>query len=350
MNKTTFLAAIVASATIISCKHSPKTASGDPPALHIYMWADYVKPDLVRQFEKANHCRVVIDTFDSNEAMYAKLKAGATGFDIAVPSSYMVKLMQEQGMISQIDRAMVPNLVNISSDVATKIYDKLMTHSVPYAISYTVIAYRKDKIEKIDPTWAVFERADIKSHCTLLDDMRETLGAALKFQGHSINTRNKQHLTEARDLVIKWKHNTIKFDNEAYKTGIDSGEFSLVMGYSGDLFQVVSANDKVGIVMPKEGITMSCDEFVILKQARNPHLALKFINFMLDPKIAAENMQDIGFVCPNQPALDHVSRSFLENPAINIPDDVKSKVEVIEDLGVDLPMYTKAWDEIKAAP
>ena len=349
MNKRTFLTSLAATATFASCeKRHADPGSGQPPTLHIYIWADYVKPELVQKFEHDNHCRVVIDTFDSNEAMYAKLKAGATGFDIAVPSSYMVKLMQEQDMIAQIDRHMVPNLMNISSEVANRIYDKLMAHSVPYAISYTVIAYRKDKIDKIEPTWAVFERPDIKSRCTLLNDMRETLGAALKFLGHSINTHDEQHLAAARDLVIKWKHNTAKFDNEAYKAGIDSGEFSLVMGYSGDLFQVVTDNDKVGILVPREGVTMSCDEFVILKQGQNSLLAHQFINFMLDPKIAAENMEWMGYICPNKPALDQVSRDFLAHPAINIPDDVKSKVEVIEDLGSDLPKWTKVWDEVKA--
>lgn len=350
MNKRKFISSLAASAAFASCerRHADPSATGEPPTLHLYMWADYVKPSLVQQFEQENKCRVVIDTFDSNEAMYAKLKAGATGFDIAIPSSYMVKLMQEQDMLSPIDRGMLSNLANISGEVANKVYDKLMQHSVPYAVSYTVVAYRKDKIDKIDPTWAVFERPDIKSRCTLLNDMRETIGAALKFLGHSINTRDEQHLAQARDLVLKWKKNTAKFDNEAYKTGIDSGEFSLVMGYSGDLFQVVSDNDKVGILMPQEGITMSCDEFVILKQGHNSLLAHQFINFLLDAKIAAENMQEIGYLCPNKPALDQVSRDFLKHPAIHIPDELKSKVEVIEDLGADLPKWTKVWDEVKA--
>lgn len=352
MNKRTFLSSLAATTALSACgrrhRDMPEVGASGSATLHLYMWADYVKPSLVEQFEKENHCRVVIDTFDSNEAMYAKLKAGATGFDIAIPSSYMVKVMREQDMLGPIDRALVPNLANISGEVANKIYDKLMEHSVPYAVSYTVIAYRKDRLEKIDPTWAVFERADLKGRCTLLNDMRETLGAALKALGHGVNTRDEAQLSAARDLVLKWKKNTAKFDNEAYKAGIDSGEFSLVMGYSGDLFQVVSDNDKVGILAPKEGLTMSCDEFVILKEGRNPMLAHQFINFMLDAKVSAENMQEIGYLCPNKPALDLVSRDFLKHPAIDIPADVKLKTEIIEDLGPDLPKWTKAWDEVKA--
>ena len=113
MNKRKFLSSLAATAALASCekRHADPSATGEPPTLHLYMWADYVKPALVQQFEQENKCRVVIDTFDSNEAMYAKLQAGATGFDIAIPSSYMVKLMQEQDMLSPIDRGMLPNLI-----------------------------------------------------------------------------------------------------------------------------------------------------------------------------------------------------------------------------------------------
>jgi spermidine/putrescine transport system substrate-binding protein len=344
------LAVICTSLILCSCEEKQESVlNTEPPTLHVYMWADYVKPELVKQFEHENKCRVVIDTFDSNEAMFAKLKAGASGFDVALPSSYMVKVMKEQEMIAQIDRSMIPNMIQITSDVANRVHDKMMTHSVPYAVSHTVLAYRKDRLEKVEPTWSLLVREDVKGRTTLLNDMRETLGSALKALGHSINTRDEQHLEQARDLVIRWKQNSAKFENEGYKTGIDSGEFFLVMGYSGDLFQVVEENDKVGIAIPKEGVTMSCDEFVILRRGQNPFLAHKFINFFLEPKIAAENMQWMGYLCPNKGALDLVARTFLEHPAIQLPDEVKEKVEVIEDLGPDLAKFTKVWDEIKAA-
>lgn len=334
-------------------RQAPSPAAPGPSAesgeLHVYIWADYLKPQLVQRFERENNCKVIIDTFDSNETMYAKLKAGASGYDIAVPSSYMVKLMQEQQMLSPIDHALVPNVVNIDGSVLNKVADKMLKHSVPYAIGYTVIAYRKDKVPNISPTWAVFERPDLTPRTTLLNDMRETIGAALKFLGYSLNTRDQQQIDQARDLVIRWKRNAAKFDNEAYKAGIDSGEFSAVMGYSGDLFQVVSENRKVGILLPREGIAMSCDEFVILKDAPKPLLAHQFINFFLDPKVAAENMEWMGYLCPNKEALKLVSRTFLDNPAVSIPDDVKLNSEVIEDLGPDIAKYTRAWDQIKAA-
>lgn len=317
--------------------------------LHLYTWADYIKPELVEKFEQANNCKVVIDTFDSNESMYAKVRAGASGYDVILPSSYIIKLMADQGLVQPLDAAKIPNLKNIDPDALAKVADKKMEHAVPYAISYTVLAYRKDKVKDPQPTWAMLERKDCHKKICLLNDMRETLGAALKFLGHSINTRDDKELAAARDVVIGWKKHIAKFDNEQYKSAVDSGEFVLVQGYSGDLFQVVSENDKVGILMPKEGITQSCDELIIPKGAPNPELAYKWINFVLDAEVAAENMEWMGYLMPNTAGLKKVSKEFLDNPAVAIPEALKAKCEVIEDMGDDLAKYTKAWDEVKAA-
>ena len=317
--------------------------------LHLYTWADYIKPELVEKFESEHNCKVVIDTFDSNETMYAKIRAGAAGYDVIVPSSYLVRLLTAQDLVMPLDHAKLPNLKNIDPEVLAKVYDKEMKHAVPYAMSYTVLAYRKDKVKDPIASWAIFDQATYHKKTSLLNDMRETLGAALKFLGHSVNTRDEAHLAAARDVVIGWKKHIAKFDNEQYKSAIDSGEFVLVQGYSGDLFQVVSENDKVGILLPKEGLVVSCDELLIPKGAPQPDLAHKWINFVLDPDVAAENMEWMGFLCPNKPGIAKAPAEFLENPAVNIPADIIAKSEAIEDLGEDLAKYTKVWDEVKAA-
>jgi spermidine/putrescine transport system substrate-binding protein len=317
--------------------------------LHVYTWADYVNPDLVKRFEKEHGCKVVIDTFDSNETMFAKLKAGATGYDLIFPTSYMVKVMSDQGMLVPLDRALLPNVKNVDPEVLAKVYDKKMEHSVPYTLGYAVFAYRKDKVKNVDASWSVFARSDLKKRMTIFDDMHETLGAALKSLGYSLNSRDEKELAQARDVVIGWKKNIAKFDNEGYKAGLDSGEFLVVQGYSGDLWQVAQENDKVAIVIPKEGVSIGCDEMVIPKSAPNPKLAHALINFLLDAEVSAENMEWMGYLCPNTAALKKVGREFLRNPAVTIPEDVKAKCEALEDLGADLPKWTKMWDEVKAA-
>jgi len=220
---------------------------------------------------------------------------------------------------------------------------------VPYTFAYSAIAVRQDKIKDAEATWAMFDRTALAGRVTLLDDMRESIGAALKFLGHSINTHDEAQLTAARDVLIRWKKNIARFDNEGYKSGIDSAEFLLVHGYSGDLFQVQMENPKVQILLPREGVTIGCDAMVIPKTAKQPALAHALINFLLDPAIAAANMEWMGYYCPNKPALAHVSAEFLKNPAITIPPELQAKCEIIEDLGPDLAKYSKVWDQVKAA-
>lgn len=328
------------------CLATQASAAG---TLHLYTWADYISPEVVKRFEKEHACKVVIDTFDSNETMFAKLKAGATGYDLIFPTSYMVKVMNEQGMLQALDHSLLPDAKNVDPEALRKVYDQKMEHSVPYTMGCAVFAYRTDKVKNVEPSWSVFARTDLKKRMTVFDDMHETLGAALKSLGYSLNSRDEKQLAEARDVVIGWKRNIAKFDNEGYKAGLDSGEFLVVQGYSGDLWQVAQENEKVAIVIPKEGVSIGCDEMVIPKSAPNPKLAHAMINFLLDAEVAAENMEWMGYVCPNTAALKKVSKEFLENPAMTIPDEVKAKSEVLEDLGADLPKWTKVWDEVKAA-
>ena len=115
------------------------------PALNVYMWSDYIDMDLVREFEKQNDCKVVIDIFDSNEFMYSKLKAGGTGYDVILPTTYMAKVMFDQNMLEKLDHSKLPNLKYINPKyLADLALDKKMEYSVPYMLGFTCVAYNKD--------------------------------------------------------------------------------------------------------------------------------------------------------------------------------------------------------------
>ncbi len=225
-----------------------------------------------------------------------------------------------------------------------------MAHSVPYLLTNTGIAYLKSKVGTLEPTWAVFDRAELKGRMTLLNDMRETIGAALKSLGYSLNTTDDAQLDQARDVVIRWKRNLAKFENEQYKSGIASGEFVLVHGYSGDLLQAQSENPDVTFLAPREGLSIACDDLVILKDSKAAALAHRFIDFLHDPAVAAENSEFISYLCPNTAAYPLMPAEFRDNPAILLAPEVRAKCEVIRDLGADNAKYTRVWDQIKGAP
>ena len=319
------------------------------PELKIYTWADYFKPELLQRFEKEQGCKIIVDTFESNESMYAKIKAGASGYDLLTPSSYFVKIMFNQGYLQPLNHAQLPNLKHVDPDYLQIAMDPQMQHSVPYMLTNTGIAYQKSKVRNFTPSWKMFHQVALKGRMTMLNDMRETMGAALKYLGYSLNSRNEKELEAARDVVIAWKRNLAKFESEQYKGGVASGEFLLVHGYSGDLLQVQKENPDIDFVIPMEGTSIACDDLVIPKDAKETPLAHAFINFIHDPDVAAENTNFISYVCPNKTSYPKVDPALRNNPAVFLAPEVKAKCEVIDDLGPDTAKYTKIWDQIKAA-
>ncbi|MBR1837294.1 MAG: spermidine/putrescine ABC transporter substrate-binding protein [Kiritimatiellae bacterium] len=346
--------------------------SKDKETLHVFTWADYVDPDLVARFESENDCQVKIDIFDSNEAMLAKLQAGANGYDVIFPSSYMVAKLARDGMLENLrlkgvldDPMRLPNIQHIDPAYRNCALDPDMEYGVPYMVTYTGLAWRDDKepLKSAPPakSWRVLsDRPDLKGRITILDDMRETLGAALRLNGCSINTTNPVELAKARDTVIEWKKNIAKFENEQYKGGIAGGEFLLVHGYSGDIGQTQLDSDgalapdlnHVRFFLPEEGFSLSCDEMAVPVSAPNKELAYKFINFLHDPEVAAQNMQYTAYWCPNAAAkriLEREDPEMAANPMIFPSEEDLARGEVIGDLGDALALYTKAWDEVKAS-
>jgi spermidine/putrescine transport system substrate-binding protein len=186
---------------------------------------------------------------------------------------------------------------------------------------------------------------------TLLNDMRETLGAGLKALGYSLNTRDPAEIEAAADKVISWKANIARFENEGYKQGIASGEFHVVHGYSGDILQVIEENEDPDIVyaLPVEGFSLWEDVMVIPADADAVDLAVQFINFMHDPEIAVLNMEYNFYVCPNSMAYEWVDSELKDDPTIFIPQELKRKAEMIKPLGDDLQLYVRAWDRVRSA-
>ncbi len=320
-----------------------------PPTLHVFIWSDYIKPELVSAFEALNGCKVVMDYYDSNESMYAKLKAGGGGYDVVFPSSYMVNIMQAQGMLRPLDHTLLPNLAHLDPSANRFTMDTNHAFSIPYMLGSSGIGYLAGKVPDFQPTWHMFESPDYKGRMTLMNDYRETIGAALKALGYSLNTLNTNELAAARDLIITWKANIAKFESEQYKNGLVSSEFFVVHGYSGDIMQIMEENEDIMYVVPEEGTSVALDEVAILKDAPQPELAHAFLNYLHQPEVAAQNIEFVYYLCPNLPAYDLVSEEVRNDPAVFLPQEIMDRSEVVWDLGENNALYSRIWDEVKGA-
>ena len=333
---------------------------GDGGSLHIYTWCDYIAPDVLTSFEKALGVTIVVDTFDSNEAMYAKLKAGGTGYDIIMPSSYQIESMAREGMIDELDHAKIPNVrKNFDPSFTQQILDPTFKYNVPYAVTYTGFAYAKDRIpEGADVnSWAILGNPALKGRISLLDDIREVIGGGLMYLGYSINSTDPKEIDAAVDQVLKWRANVRKFDSESYKTEVPGGATYLGHGYSTDTTQVIvgddeagaPARDDIGFALPKEGYTIAFDEMVIASGAKRKDLAYAFINYIYDGDVAAANMDYICGPNPVKPGIEKLDPDYRS--LIILSDEQLKRGQVLKGFADNpevLELYNKAWDRIKA--
>lgn len=325
--------------------------SDKKPTLYVYNWADYMDPEVVSQFEQENNCHVSLDQFDDNEAMIAKLLAGASGYDVIFPSSYVIPLLQQNDLIQRLDLSKLPNV----KDQFDPKYKKLlisdtMEWSVPYAFSMTGLTYRESKppLDCKPDTWQmVFDRQFTGRIC-ILNDVREIIGIGLKINGHSVNSTNAVEIAEAAKTMIRFKQRAKKLDNVQYKSGIINAEFSLAMGYNSDVLQINGEDPASGIkfVVPKEGTTCCFDEMCITKNAKT-ELAYKFIDFLYQPEVAAKNAKYNCTNVPNKGMAEHLSES--DKSLLDLSEDVLARVELVRDVGPALELYNKAWDQFKSA-
>jgi spermidine/putrescine transport system substrate-binding protein len=325
---------------LTGCKNSGKT-------LYLYNWTYYTPDSVIQKFEKEYGVKVVYDDYASNEDMYAKLKAGGSGYDIVVPSGDYVSIMAAQGMLEKIDLAKIPNAKYVKPECLAKAtYDQKMEFSVPYYMGAAGVAVNKEKVPDFKESWSIFARKDLAGRMSMLDDMREVLGDALAYLGYSVNTTNQAELDKAYELVnTQWKPNLVKFDAEGFAKSFASGEFWVVQGYAEAVFAEVQPEmrDKVAFFIPKdEGGPMYIDSLCIPKGAKNPELAHKFINFILRPEIYAEFLDSFGF-----PSTIHTEAAQLQKVTPLYAADALVNCELKEDLGENLEMYNQTWQKIR---
>ena len=205
------------------------------------------------------------------------------------------------------------------------------------------IAVNKKYVKNYKKDMSVYLKPELKGRMTLLDDMREVMGLALKANGFSVNSVNPDELNKAKDLVMQWKANIMKFDAESFGKGFASGEFWVVQGYEENIFSELegAAKKDTDFFIPATGGPCYIDSMVILKDSKNKDLALKFINYVHEPAQYAKFVDKFGFPSINVPA-----RKLRTGKPVYTEEDLK-KCELKLDLGANLELYNKIWEEIK---
>lgn len=317
--------------------------------LNLYIWSNYIAPETVARFEQRYGVRVNIDLYDSNEAMLAKLQAGNAGYDVICPSSYTLQALIAQHLLHPLDHAKLPHLGNVDPSFLDRVFDPGNRFSTPYFWGSTGIAYDRTRVAGPVDSWGVLWDPRYRGRILMLDDGRETLGAALKWQGHSVNTMDPLLLARARDLLIRQKPLVRAYNATNFEDVLLSRDVWLAQGWNGQFAKAMEQDADIVYVIPKEGSTLFIDSLAIPADAPHPDLAHAFIDFTLEADVAAEMCETMKYSSPNRAAWPLLSERTRSNPAIFPPRDVLERLELGLDVGAANVLYDRLWTEVKSA-
>jgi spermidine/putrescine transport system substrate-binding protein len=317
--------------------------------LNIYNWSDYIAEDTIPNFEKEFGVKVNYDTYEDNEALLAKLQSGATGYDIVVPTGYMVEIMIKQGLLAPIDHKNIPNLKGVSTDLQNPPYDPGRKHSVPWQWGTTGFAYNSKKVTGKVDSWRLLWDPQYKGKITLLDDMRSAISVPLKMLGYSLNSTNEKQLMEAKKMLMEQKPLLKAYISAPVKSLLISGEVWLSQLWVGDTLMAKDENEAIDYCIPKEGCEIWDDNLAIPKSAPHKYTAEVWMNYCLRPKVSAAVSNFVHYATPVEAAKKYINKEDLNNPGIYPPPDVMKRLEYQKDVGEATRIYDQIWTELKAA-
>lgn len=331
-----------------------KPAQANPKELNLYIWSEYIDPDVVKAFEDKTGIKVKISLYESNDEMLAKLHkgGGASLYDLVVPSNNIIPQMVQLGILQPLDHSKIPNMKNLMSRFQNPPYDPDNKYTVAYLWGTEGVLYRKDKYPNLEQSWAViFDAAKQPGPFVLVDEMRDMLGMALKYQGKSPNTVNQDEIKKAGELVLAAKKSdkAVGFEGGVGgKNKVLSDVADMAIVYNGDAIRALDEDERTAFMVPKEGSILWVDNLVIPSKAPNAEAAHQFINFILDPEMGAKNANFIRYATPNEAALPKIEEKDRKNPAIYPTDDVLKTLDYLQDVGENSRIYDEVWTAVKS--
>jgi len=342
--------------------------AADAKQLNVYNWSDYIAEGTVPDFERKTGIRVAYDVFDSNELLEAKLLAGESGYDVVVPSLSFLGRQIQAGVFQPLDPSKIPNLANLDPQMMAHIaqQDPGNKYAVPYLWGTTGIGYNVDKIKaafgstEVVNSWdLVFKPENLAKlkDCgvTLLDTPSEIVPTVLNWLGEDPNSTDAAVIARAAKVLRGIRPYVRNFHSSQYIDGLAKGTTCLVVGWSGDILQARDRAEeagngvKVAYSIPKEGALQFFDMLAIPKDAQHPDNAYQFINYLLQPDVAAANTNFVSYPNPVPKATPLVDAAIRDDPTIYPPTEVAQRLFVLKILppAVDR-LYTRLWTELKS--
>ncbi len=342
----------------------------DEGTVHIYNWNDYFAEDTLSGFQKGTGIRPVLDLYDSNEVLEAKLFAGNSGYDLVFPTSRPFAARHvKAGLYLPLDKSKLPGLDRLDPAIMESLaaIDPGNAHLVPYMWGTSGLGINTAKVKAalgdstpLDTWGLVFDpkMAEKLAGCgiSLLDDATEVFSAALAYLGKDPNSLDPADL-EAATALVQSVHPYIRyFHSSQYQSDLANGDLCVAHGYSGDVLQAKTRAEEAGngveiaYVIPREGTSLWTDVMAIPKDAPNPDAAHAFIAYLLDPKVIADASNYILYANPNPASNAFLDESLLKDPGVYPSAEVRARLFVpSERTDKEIRNLNRMWTRVKAS-
>lgn len=340
------LCVMVTSLLFVGCTKDKEVSK----EINFFNYGENIDEKTLEEFEKEYGIKVNMDTFDDMEAMYQKVKSGGVKYDVVLVSDALIPRMINEGLIQELNKENIPNISQMDENYMDLDMDKGNKYSVPYMFGTVGLIYNKDVVDENVDSWDILWNEKYKNKVFMFDTYRDTLGAALKKLGYSLNSTNEKEIEEAKNLLLEQREkiNPI-YGVDNGTTMIPAGETDVNMIWSGEGLNLQAENPNLVYVVPKEGANFWIDSLCIPTNAQNIDGAEKFINFVSDKESALRIADEIGYTTPNKEAQLMQPEEIRNNKNAYMPKELMDRCEIYKDLSTDVKkIYDKAWVEIKS--
>lgn len=326
-----------------------KAPSGRAKTVTVFMWSEYIDPELLERFEKETGLKVVLDTYENTETMMSKVASAGDQYDVVVVSDHAIRTMASKGAFRALDLTKIPNAKNIAARFRSPAYDPEGKWSIPYQWGTMGIVYRTDKLPEFSASWAaLLDPRRQPGPVVLLDSMRDLMAAALLSRGFSPNTRSVDELKAAGDLLAAARSKRmVGFYGSPDSVGkVLAGDAWLAIAYNGDA--VSRLEESTDFAVPAEGTIIWVDAMTIPAKAPNPEGAYKFINFILAADVGAQLSNYLAYATPNEASLPLIDEEVRSDIRVYPTEEQLAKMVMLEDVREATALYDQVWTRVKA--
>lgn len=322
--------------------------------INVFNWGEYIPDgtegslDINKTFTELTGIKINYTTYESNEAMYSKLKGGGVSYDIIIPSDYMIERMKKENMLKKVDTKALSNYKYIADRYKNLYFDEKNEYSVPYCVGMVGLIYNSAMIDEKPDSWGVMWDKKYNDDILNFNNPRDAFAVAQLYMGYDLNSSDRSQWDNAAQKLKEQKSILQSYVMDEIFQKMEDGEAAIAPYYAGDFLLMKDNNPDLDFVYPKEGVNIFVDSICIPKSSKNYEAAMMYINFLLEPEIALEVAEYVMYASPHIGVTQNEDYSLKGNEYLYPAEENYPKVQYFHDIAEDIRLYyERLWEEVK---